>query len=201
LIAAPYCDGCGAVVSSEQSFCDKCGRHLNSHRGPTTGSSPESFTTEFSSSRHQDATFSSGQTVQPSRRTAQSRPTGVKLLAAVLVIGGILDIVMAVLFLALSHFSFHILGVIVAIPQFSFLLLLLLLAALAVSSIFSFVLAYGVLEGKGWAWTWTLVSCVLNLISSVACVVVGIGIGGFILYPIIIYYLTRPHVRRYFGRG
>jgi hypothetical protein len=112
-----------------------------------------------------------------------------------------LDFVMAVLFLALLHFSFHVFSVIVAIPQFSLLLLLLLLAALAVSGIFSFVLAYGVLEGRRWAWTWTLVSCVLNLISSVAGVVFGVGIGGFILYPIIIYYLTRPHVKRYFGKG
>lgn len=133
-------------------------------------------------------------------RVSQIRPTGVGLIATILVIGGVLDIVMAVLFLVLSAFSFHIFGVIVAIPQFGFLLLLLLSIALIVSSSFSFVLAYGILKGRAWAWTWTFVSCILNLVASVAGIVVGVGVAGIIVYPIMIYYLTRPRVRQYFGK-
>jgi len=177
----PFCDGCGVPVTVDQSFCIKCGRNLQPLSKPPPR--PMFGTLELSQAR-----------------VPQIRPTGVSLIAAILVIGGVLDIVMAVLFLVLSASSFHIFGVIIEIPQFGFLLLLLLAIALIVSSSFSFVLAYGILKGRAWAWTWTFVSCVLNLVASVAGIVVGVGVAGLIVYPIMIYYLTRPRVRQYFGK-
>jgi hypothetical protein len=73
-------------------------------------------------------------------------------------------------------------------------------------AIVSFVVAYGLLKGKGWAWTVTLIlsiiSIVFNAISIVATA--GANLGGIIsiiISAVIIYYLYRPHVKAYFGKG
>jgi hypothetical protein len=73
-------------------------------------------------------------------------------------------------------------------------------------AIVSFVVAYGLLKGKGWAWTVTLIlsiiSIVFNAISIAATA--GANLGGIIsiiISAVIIYYLYRPHVKAYFGKG
>ena len=52
-------------------------------------------------------------------------------------------------------------------------------------AIVSFVVAYGLLKGRGWAWTVTVILSIISII-----------ISGIILY-----YLYRPHVKAYFGKG
>jgi multisubunit Na+/H+ antiporter MnhB subunit len=52
-------------------------------------------------------------------------------------------------------------------------------------AIASFVVAYGLLKGLGWAWTVTVILSIISII-----------ISGIILY-----YLYRPHVKAYFGKG
>lgn len=69
--------------------------------------------------------------------------------------------------------------------------------------IVSFIVAYGLLKGMGWAWTLTVVlsiiSIVLNAIS-IASANFG-GIVSIIISAIILYYLYRPHVKSFFGKG
>jgi hypothetical protein len=113
--------------------------------------------------------------------------------------GGVIDICMAILLFALSASSFHALGYIVSFPPLGWVMVLLW-AALILSSGFSFGLAYGIWRGRGWAWTWLFIACVINLVASVGEIVVGIGLVGIVIYPIMIYYLTRPHVKSYFGK-
>jgi hypothetical protein len=95
--------------------------------------------------------------------------------------------------------------------------------------IVSFIVAYGLLKGMGWAWTVTVVlsiiSSVLSVITTIATVQALLWLGlGIILLPavpmdpspppppfggiasiiisgIIIYYLYRPHVKAYFGKA
>ncbi len=61
----------------------------------------------------------------------------------------------------------------------------------------------GFLGGKGWAWTLGMIVSVINIVLSI----VQIGFGsyssafGLIIWIIIAYYLTRPHVKAFFGRG
>jgi len=63
------------------------------------------------------------------------------------------------------------------------------LVALAVS--------YGLWVGKSWAWWIYLILMILGVVLSLPALpesIVGIAINA-----IIIYYLTRPHVKQYFG--
>jgi hypothetical protein len=77
-------------------------------------------------------------------------------------------------------------------------------------AIVSFIVAYGLLKGKGWAWTvaiiLSIISIVLNAITLVTAAAAGNaanfgGIIGVIISGIILYYLFRPHVKAYFGKG
>jgi hypothetical protein len=69
--------------------------------------------------------------------------------------------------------------------------------------IVSFVVAYGLLKGMGLAWTLTVVLSIiiiaLNAIS-IASGNVG-GIVSIIISAVILYYLYRPYVKAYFGKG
>lgn len=72
-----------------------------------------------------------------------------------------------------------------------------------VLGIISFIVAYGLWKGKSWAWTLTVVlsiiSIALNAIS-IASANFG-GIINIIISAVILYYLYRPHVKAYFGKG
>jgi uncharacterized membrane protein (DUF2068 family) len=193
MMTTPYCDGCGVSVSTDQNFCIKCGRTLAPvvvqekpiYAEPQSPGIPVSYPRVSS----------------PEQSMMRStRPAAVSALTAFVIIGGIIDICMVLLFLVLSRFSFHVLGVIVSLPPLGWIMLMLLSSALIISSAFSFVLAYGIWKGRRWAWTWMFISCIINLITSVAGIIVGIGVIGLVIYPIIIYYLTRPRIKSYFGK-
>lgn len=66
----------------------------------------------------------------------------------------------------------------------------------------SFVVAWGLLKGKGWAWTVTIIITIISLVFNALSIVSGnIGaIVGIIIDGVIIYYLYRPNVKSYFGR-
>jgi hypothetical protein len=70
-------------------------------------------------------------------------------------------------------------------------------------AIFSFIVAWGLLKGRGWAWTATVVLSVISLVFGVISVVTGnwFSIINVIISGIIIYYMYRPHVKAYFGKG
>jgi hypothetical protein len=66
----------------------------------------------------------------------------------------------------------------------------------------SFVMAYGLWVGKGWAWTITLIISVISIISAIVSIVYG-GSGAIIniiINAVIIYYLYRPNVKAFFGK-
>ena len=73
---------------------------------------------------------------------------------------------------------------------------------LIVLGIASFVVAWGLLKGKGWAWTVTIIITIISLVFNALSIVSGnIGaIVGIIIDGVIIYYLYRPNVKSYFGR-
>ena len=71
-----------------------------------------------------------------------------------------------------------------------------------VLGIASFVMAYGLWKGKGWAWTITLIISVISIISAIVSIAFG-GYGAIIniiINAVIIYYLYRPNVKAYFGK-
>lgn len=112
----------------------------------------------------------------------RSRPIGITIIAILMIISGILFLIGGIGFVAF-------------IPVLGSIIIAVGIASLAV--------AWGLLKGKGWAWIVTLiitgVSFILNAIS-IATGNIG-SIVGIIINGIIIYYLYRPNVKSYFGRG
>ena len=63
--------------------------------------------------------------------------------------------------------------------------------------------AVGFLGGKGWAWTLAMIGYIIGIVINL--VQIGLGaytnVFGLVIGILIIYYLTRPHVKAFFGRG
>ena len=67
----------------------------------------------------------------------------------------------------------------------------------------SFIVAYGLLKGMGWAWTLTVVLPIMNILLN-AISLLQENLGGIvyvIISGIILYYIYRSPVKSYFGRG
>jgi zinc ribbon protein len=135
------------------------------------------------------------------------RPTGVTVLAILEILGGLAGLVGGAALIGVaalvSSANFATLY-----PQLagigSVSTLLYALGALAlIFGILGLVLGIGFLGGKGWAWTLGIVVGVLNIVVSIAETAIGFSsnIIGIIFPIIIIYYLMRPHVKAFFGKG
>ncbi len=78
-------------------------------------------------------------------------------------------------------------------------------AVLLAIAIASFVVAYGLLKGLGWAWTVTVILSTISIVfNAISIATAGNVVGGIItiiINVIVLYYLYRPHVKAYFGRG
>jgi hypothetical protein len=134
------------------------------------------------------------------------RPTGVTVLAILDILGGIVGLAAGALFIGIAALAssnlaaqYPALGGISGIAS-----ILYALGALAlVLGLVSIVVAVGFLGGKGWAWTLGIVVSVISIIISIVETVIGFSsnIIGIVFSIIIIYYLMRPHVKAYFGKG
>ncbi len=115
------------------------------------------------------------------------RPTGVTILAILEIISGIIAIAAGLLIATLSSMigiEFGTIGVTISV----------IVIALGVAS---FVMAWGLLQGKSWAWTSTLVLTIISLIFDLA----GANLVGLIIEGVILYYLFRPNVKAFFGKS
>src|SRR5215212_3606266 len=75
-------------------------------------------------------------------------------------------------------------------------------AALLTLGLAYFVMAFGLLKGKGWAWTITVVlSCIGIALGLVSIVSGHIGaIFNIVINGVILYYIYRPSVKSFFGK-
>ncbi len=77
-------------------------------------------------------------------------------------------------------------------------------AVLVAIGIVSFIVAYGLLKGRGWAWTATIILSIISIVWNAITIATAANFGGIIsiiIDAIIIYYLYRPHVKAYFGKA
>jgi hypothetical protein len=159
--------------------------------------------------------------------TPKSRPTGVTIIAILNIIGGIIMLFGAITLIAIGAIlptlppsvfnQSQLQGNLTAgqappipppgvsmVPQsllggigIAFGVVLLAIA------IASFIVAYGLLKGLGWAWTITVILSIISIVFNAISIATG-NIGGIIsiiISGIILYYLYRPHVKAYFGKG
>ena len=151
------------------------------------------------------------------------RPVGVTIIAILAIIGGILLLFGGIAFVAFapilsqintiedndssnSSFSLNINGTDVTVPKNTLFIfggfLGIIGGMLIVIGIAGFVVAWGLLTGKGWAWIVTIIVAIISIILNLIVVISGVleNIVGLIIYGVIIYYLYRPNVKSYFGR-
>lgn len=65
--------------------------------------------------------------------------------------------------------------------------------------IIGLIVTYGMWTGKGWAWWLTIILSIITIIFNALSL--PTGIVGIIIYLVIVIYLTRPHVKAFFGKG
>ena len=62
----------------------------------------------------------------------------------------------------------------------------------------------GFLHGRGWSWTLGMIFSILSLLGAIGALTIGLitgGVGGLIFWSLMLYYLTRTHVRAFFGKS
>ena len=126
------------------------------------------------------------------------RPTGVAILAILDIIGGIIALLvgglLAVGSSALTAFygTFIFAGFLAVIG-----------GIVAVVGILAVLVGWGLWSGKGWAWTLAFVLAILGIVGGLISVAFGgfTSVVGLLIDVLIVWYLLRPHVKAYFGRG
>jgi zinc-ribbon domain len=124
------------------------------------------------------------------------RPTGVTILGVLSILGGLAGLGGGALLLGLS-------GVVAATYPGGAGVVAAIGALLLIIGILELVYGIGFFGGKGWAWTLAMIGSVLNIVVGIASIAIGsVGsVFGLIISLLILYYLTRPHVKAYFGKG
>jgi hypothetical protein len=83
-------------------------------------------------------------------------------------------------------------------------------AGLIALAIVHFIVAWGLLKGKGWAWSVSVIIIIISLVVGIIFVVFNVMVGdissiigqivGMVISGIILWYLYRSNVRKYFGK-
>jgi hypothetical protein len=116
----------------------------------------------------------------PTVSTQMQRPTGVVVLAILAAIGGLGLLGFGAV--AGSFLGFFLPGV-----GFGLSILFVIFALI------QFGIAYGFWVGASWAWWLGIIGAVLQIIS-----IIGLDVIGLVIGIIMLYYLTRPHVKMWF---
>lgn len=135
------------------------------------------------------------------------RPTGVTIIAVLMVIAGIVMIIAGISAMAVAP----LLPMAVPSQDLPAGLSATMLGGIAVGSgafmlalgIAGLVIAYGLFKGKGWAWTAAVVLSIIGIVMSAVAIATGNfgSVISIIINGVILYYLYRPHVKAYFGKA
>ncbi|MEM3406109.1 MAG: hypothetical protein QXY18_01695 [Nitrososphaerota archaeon] len=132
----------------------------------------------------------------------RERPLGVTILAILEAIGGIIYLAGILL---INLFLGMMMGFMPEeIPEMEFfggflgMIALVVSIVLLILGLVSFLLAYGLWTGKGWAWTLTFIFSIIGIL--LGLVSLPAGIITILINIVILYYLTRPHVKAFFGK-
>jgi len=129
-----------------------------------------------------------------------SRPVGITILALFEILIGIVGSLASLVIIGFSAlFS--------SLPRVGALLGTIGLVVGGIVLFFSLIwLATGVgfLHGRGWSWTLGMIFSVLSLIGAIGALTIGLitgAVGGLIFWGLMLYYLTRTHVKVFFGKS
>jgi len=122
----------------------------------------------------------------------RERPRGVSILAVLAILGGIFSLFLGFILLIIAATT----------PTPGGPFLQIFGAFLLLSSLISFVLAMGYLQGSGWAWTVGVFFGALNIVVAIVELVLGRSAVflELIVSIVTVGYLTRPSVKEFFGK-
>ena len=129
-----------------------------------------------------------------------SRPVGITILAVLEILIGIVGLLASLAIIGLS-------ALLATLPRVGSLLGTFGLIIGAVVLFFSIIwlaTGAGFLHGRGWSWTLGMIFSVLSLLGAIGALTIGLitgGVGGLIFWGLMLYYLTRTHVKAFFGKG
>ncbi len=141
------------------------------------------------------------------------RPTGVTILGVLAILGGLFLLVGGVVLIGVGTLAASQIATGVTNAGYSGLsslstgtiatIVTVLGAVLLILGLLYLAYGIGFFTGKGWAWTLGMIGTVLGIILNIVQIALGsfTSAGGLIIGLIIVYYLTRPHVKAYFGKG
>jgi hypothetical protein len=151
--------------------------------------------------------------------SARSRPTGVTIIGILDIISGAIMLVLGLGLIAIGTIMIpylHIPGMhrLQALNSANFAfshfprpffgpLAVSIGSVIAAIGIASLVIAYGIFHAKGWAWTATVIISIISIVGSAASIAAGNAgaVVNVIINAIILYYVYRPRVKAYFGKG
>jgi len=129
-----------------------------------------------------------------------SRPAGITILAVLEILIGVVGLLASLAIIGLS-------ALVSTIPTIGGLIGTLGLIIGGVVLFFSVIwLATGIgfLHGRGWSWTLGMIFSILSILGAVGALALGLYTGGavaLVFWGLLIYYLTRNHVKIFFGKG
>ena len=168
-----FCSNCGLEIKEGNAFCSNCGQAV----AVTNVQKPS-----YQASRITERT--------------KERPTGVAILAVLQALGGLASLSGGILGLIGAAFlsGFFPQGV----PGFVSGFVGIFGVFMIILAIVNFVVVYGFWTGQGWSWTIGIVVAAISIITSLSSL--PSSIFGLIINVAIIYYLTRPYVKKFFGK-
>ncbi len=129
-----------------------------------------------------------------------SRPTGITILAVLEILIGVIGLLASLAIIGLSALA-------ATLPSIGLLVGTIGLVISGVFLFFSLVwlaTGFGFLHGKGWSWTLGMIFSILSILGAVGALTAGLitgGIVGIFFWGFLVYYLTRTHVKAFFGKG
>lgn len=129
-----------------------------------------------------------------------SRPVGITILAVLEILIGIVGLLASLAIIGLSALFATLPRVGSLLGAFGFVIG----GVVLFFSLIWLVTGAGFIHGKGWSWTLGMIFSVLSLLGALGALAIGLitgGVGGLIFWGLMIYYLTRNHVKAFFGKG
>ncbi|MCK5625956.1 zinc ribbon domain-containing protein [Candidatus Bathyarchaeota archaeon] len=168
-----FCSNCGLEVKEGNAFCLNCGQAVS--------------VTNIQKPIYQASRIT--------ERTTE-RPTGVAILSVLQALGGLASLAGGILGLIGAAFlgGFYPQGV----PGFVSGFVGVVGVILIILAIVNFVVVYGFWTGQGWSWTIGIVVAGISIITSLASL--PSSLFSLLINGAIIYYLTRPYVKKFFGK-
>jgi uncharacterized membrane protein (DUF2068 family) len=126
-----------------------------------------------------------------------SRPTGVTIIAILVALVGVIALLAGAGLAAASSYIGVALG-----RSFAAGFIGIFGGVMIVLGLLYLFLAYGFWNGKGWAWIVGVILMIIGIVLGIAMLFISYSsIVSILIDLLILYYLTRPNVKAFFGRG